>query len=430
MVRQTFDTVEEFWGAEDLQRAVDLASNSGPSIIGLFESRFIDYLGGTGTALFFPSGRAALRAALGILKSSRGKDVLVPAFCCEAVGEAIHQAGMRPLLIDSGTTVGSIDGSTCLEAIRGGDVCAVIIPHLFGLPLDLRPFLECARQRGVVVIEDCAHCLGGRIGNAQVGTLGDLSFFSFSYDKPISLGGGGLLVCNPDSPINQQSLNHLREFQWSTSPALTNEIKELEEFRKSLESRRAAISSPLPPHRRGLLRAARKALGNVYVRWAARQVIPYRFREGGAPLSGSVGLVRAALGLALLGKYPSVLARRNENYALLADQFSSQNVGSMMTASGQVTPAWLKAKLMVPESRQERIDALGEFLCSKGFRAGRFNWPRSQDQQVGLVFKARAVGSLRNAHRLARLSIDLPIHQNMEPSQLRQMASYVIAWLS
>ncbi len=424
-VRLAFDTVEEFWGAEDLQHAYDLATVSRADLIDCFELHFVKYLGSRGVGLFVPSGRAALRIALGMLKTQGRRNVLVPAFCCRFVGEAIVQAGMRPLLIDSGATVGSIDWNACDAVIRRGDVAAVVVPHLFGLPLDIRPLLEQAQHYGAVVIEDCAHCLGGRVGGTPAGAFGDFSIFSFNYDKPISLGGGGMLVCNPSSLLDRRALESERAVQRAAIPTPSAERKELEDFRNWLAVRRGTNS---PPGR--LYRLSRKIPGNLYIRWLADRLVRRNGQENGFILPVSVGYVRAALGLALLEQYPEVLARRIQNHDYLADQIKDRNVGEMMRPPAFISPAWLKAKLTIQEAKKEKVDALEQFLCSKGFRAGRFNWARTTDQEVSVAFKARRIGCLRNAHRMAQLSIDLPIHQNMEFSDLKRMASYVIEWLA
>ena len=73
---------------------------------------------------------------------------------------------------------------------------AIVVPHLFGVPSDFRPIRRAAAELGILVIEDCAHTVGGRIGKAVAGTLGDLAIFSFTYNKPISVAGGGVLLIN------------------------------------------------------------------------------------------------------------------------------------------------------------------------------------------------------------------------------------------
>ncbi len=71
---------------------------------------------------------------------------------------------------------------------------AIVPTHLWGLPCDMEAIIELAGQRGLQVIEDCAHALGARYRDRPVGTLGDAAIFSFQTLKPLNAYGGGMAV--------------------------------------------------------------------------------------------------------------------------------------------------------------------------------------------------------------------------------------------
>lgn len=309
------DIVEEFWDDGDLERAMETAAASGPDPMEAFESNFLDYLGSNGSALFVESGRAALFVALSLLPDRPEKFVLVPAYCCEVVGEAILRAGMRPLLVDSGRSIGEVDWEGCFRALNAGGVAAMVVPHLFGCPVDFRQFEAEARPRGVVLIEDCAHCLGGRIGERMAGSLGEFSIFSFNFDKAMSLGGGGMLVVNTKETSCRKSFERARAEKRSRAPARNAERESLGDFRLWLEARRSGPPPRIAARLVGLRRLARRISGPLYpyARKAALKISGQDFSRHQYPVPRAVGALRAALGGQLLERYPAVLVSCHRN---------------------------------------------------------------------------------------------------------------------
>ncbi|MBI4542786.1 MAG: DegT/DnrJ/EryC1/StrS family aminotransferase [Gemmatimonadetes bacterium] len=413
-----FDSIEEFWTREDLVRASAAAYASGEDLIRRFESAFLARLGGGGSALFVPSGRAGLRLALATIKTRARDRVLVPAFCCDVVGEAILREGLRPLLLDSGATVGSLDWNACARTIRTEKVAAVVVPHLFGLPLDIKELTQEARRHGTFVIEDCAHCLGGAVDGTAAGALGDFSIFSFNVEKPISMGGGGMLVSSPRAPIAPGDASRIRSYREARAPSPDVERTELAAWLTQQERRRRHVGQPA----RTTAERAGRLLSKLTHSRVALAVTDVLAREP----EPRAGVLRAALGLALLERYPVVQSRRSRNHDYLAARLLDAGVGTLMSAGRGIVPAWLKAKLLVPEAKGDRIRALTRRLWRRGFIAGRITWPRTMDQEWRLALRVARLGPLPNAHRLARLGVDLPIHQNLRDGDLDALAACVI----
>ena len=73
---------------------------------------------------------------------------------------------------------------------------AVIVTHLWGLPADMDPILEIAREKNLVVIEDVSHAHGSQYKGRYCGTIGDIGCFSLQGSKAIVAGEGGILLTN------------------------------------------------------------------------------------------------------------------------------------------------------------------------------------------------------------------------------------------
>jgi dTDP-4-amino-4,6-dideoxygalactose transaminase len=86
-----------------------------------------------------------------------------------------------------------------LQAVVGENTLAIVTPHLFGQPADLKRVKSIAKSYGVFVIEDAAQAMGARVGGRWLGTQGDVGFFSLGRGKNVSAGSGGVIVTNSDS---------------------------------------------------------------------------------------------------------------------------------------------------------------------------------------------------------------------------------------
>jgi len=85
--------------------------------------------------------------------------------------------------------------AACVSAKITDRTKAIIVVHLYGQCCDMDPIMELARQRGILVIEDCAHAAGGEYKGRRAGTLGDIGVFSFHQQKNmVTLGEGGMIT--------------------------------------------------------------------------------------------------------------------------------------------------------------------------------------------------------------------------------------------
>jgi len=145
--------------------------------------------GGTAAGVAVSSGTAALYVSLRALGIDAGDEVLLPAFVCASVVQAVRATGATPRFVDCDPATFNIDPADARVKV-GEHTRAIIVAHLFGLPADLDPFLEL----GPPVIEDCAQTLGARYNGHPTGTFGELSICSFYATKLLAAGEGGMVL--------------------------------------------------------------------------------------------------------------------------------------------------------------------------------------------------------------------------------------------
>ncbi|NWF73549.1 MAG: DegT/DnrJ/EryC1/StrS family aminotransferase [Nitrospirae bacterium] len=152
------------------------------------------------------SGKAALATVLKSMKArSSRRQVIIPAYTCYSVPAAVHKAGLEVVLCD--VNPHSLDFDLAkLQATVGENTLAIVTPHLFGQPADLKSVTAIAKPSGVFVIEDAAQAMGGRDRGQWLGTQGDVGFFSLGRGKNVSAGSGGVIVTNSDSVADGLSI--------------------------------------------------------------------------------------------------------------------------------------------------------------------------------------------------------------------------------
>lgn len=156
------------------------------------EKDFEKLFGSNYQCLALDSGRSALYLILKTLGISEGDEVILQGFTCVAVPNSILWAGAKPVYVDVDENF-NIDADKIKEKITG-KTKAIIVQHSFGIPADIQKIRKTIENEKVVIIEDCALALGADIKGKMVGTLGDISFFSFGRDKVISSVFGGMVV--------------------------------------------------------------------------------------------------------------------------------------------------------------------------------------------------------------------------------------------
>jgi dTDP-4-amino-4,6-dideoxygalactose transaminase len=150
----------------------------------------------------FWKGRVALYAILRALRIGPGDEVIVPAFTCVAVPNAILYAGATPVYVDIDERTYTPDPMV-VEAAVGPRTRAILAQNTFGLSSDLKALSVVAADAGAVVIDDCAHGLGGAYQGQPSGAAADAAFYSTQWTKPLSTGLGGIAVTRHEDLAGQ-----------------------------------------------------------------------------------------------------------------------------------------------------------------------------------------------------------------------------------
>lgn len=158
-----------------------------------FAQKAAAWLGGSG-GVAVNSGSNALHLALLAVGAGPGTEVLVPAYCCAALLNAVSQAGATPVLVDAEPGGFNLCPQDAARRVNSR-TAAIVVAHLFGCAADLTPFLAL----GIPVVEDCAQSLGARDGETFTGGRGAIAIGSFYATKVITTGHGGLVSsANPE----------------------------------------------------------------------------------------------------------------------------------------------------------------------------------------------------------------------------------------
>ncbi len=160
-------------------------------------------------AVAFNSATAALHAAVVAVGVQPGEEVIVPPYTFTSTATCALMHNAIPVFADIEDETCCLDANT-VEANISALTRAMIPVHLFGHPAKMNALLAVARRHRLKVIEDCAQAPGARYHGQLVGTMGDCGVFSFTENKNITTGEGGMLITNDPQIANlgQMVRNH------------------------------------------------------------------------------------------------------------------------------------------------------------------------------------------------------------------------------
>lgn len=139
------------------------------------------------------NGTAALIVAVQALGMKKGDEVIMPSFTIISCAMAVMKVGAVPVLVDSDLYTWNINTNE-IEAKITPKTKAIMIVHLYGLPVEVDKILAIAKKYNLKVIEDAAEMHGQTYKGKPCGSFGDISTFSFYSNKHITTGEGGMVV--------------------------------------------------------------------------------------------------------------------------------------------------------------------------------------------------------------------------------------------
>jgi dTDP-3-amino-3,4,6-trideoxy-alpha-D-glucose transaminase len=182
----------------------------------------------------------------------------------------IH-TGARPKYADVLESTANVDVST-IEPHLTSRTKAIIVIHMYGHPVDMDPVLELARARGLYVIEDAAHALGGSYKGRPLGSLSDISFASFARKCVSVAGQGGMSFTS--HPEWATAMYQYRRHGWNPADAYRSTVGRIG-YNFTLNESNAAVGR-VSLKRLEAHNAARARNADAYTRSIAARGLPLR----------------------------------------------------------------------------------------------------------------------------------------------------------
>lgn len=360
-------------------------------------------------ALFW-KGRVALYAILRALDIGQGDEVVVPAFTCVAVPNAVMYTGAAPVYVDIDETTYTPDVAAARAAV-GPRTRAIVAQNTFGLSSDMDALAAVAAHSGAVVLDDSTHGLGGAYRGRPSGAAAHAAFYSTQWSKPISTGLGGIAVTL--DPVLARELRALE--RTARDPTLMEQT-----LLRAMVLARERVATPRTL-RYG--RAVYRALGHV-------GLVPGSSSRGElkAPVMPTnfltrMSQVQAGLGRRRLGALRSTVLRRRE---------TAQRYTEWLTARGRTpvhepsscTHAFLRYPL--------RVHGRDEFLEDarrRGLDLG--DWFHSPLYPIrgDLTPWGYRWGSNPAAERITTEIVNLPTDVTADGRQLHAIEALLDAWV-
>lgn len=143
------------------------------------------------------NGTAALEVAVRALEIGEGDEVIMPTFTIISCAMAVTKVGAIPILVDSDLYTWNMNVDE-IESKITAKTKAIMIVHLYGLPVNLNKIISLAKKYNLKIIEDAAEMHGQTYYERPCGSFGDISTFSFYSNKHITTGEGGMIVTNDE----------------------------------------------------------------------------------------------------------------------------------------------------------------------------------------------------------------------------------------
>lgn len=172
---------------------------TGPRV-GHFEQSFREYVGAK-HALAVNSCTAALHLSLLALGIGPGDEVITTPMTFASTANVVLHTGARPIFVDIDRKTLNIDPAL-IEATITPRTKALLPIHFAGRPCDMAAILDIADRHNLFVIEDAAHAVGACYLGQKIGTLGDLTAFSFYVTKNVVTGEGGMVTTSNEEWAN------------------------------------------------------------------------------------------------------------------------------------------------------------------------------------------------------------------------------------
>ena len=206
-----------FFGNEK-KYLIDCIDTTYVSYVGEYVGRFEDAMRqftGAKYAVAVSSGTAALHVALLLAEVAPGDEVITQPLTFVATANAISYCSAQPIFVDVERSTLGLDpeilndfllnngilksDGRCYNKITGKKIAACVPMHTLGHPVRIDQIIEICQRYHIPVVEDAAEALGSFYQGQHGGTFGELGILSFNGNKPVTTGGGGMIITNDET---------------------------------------------------------------------------------------------------------------------------------------------------------------------------------------------------------------------------------------
>ncbi|MDA8172448.1 MAG: DegT/DnrJ/EryC1/StrS family aminotransferase [Nitrospiraceae bacterium] len=455
--------IRPFLDVGKISRALERATELDDRPIKEFETAFARRLGAPGAAAV-DRGRSALLLALKTLGIKGGDEVIVQSYIFHVVVDAILELGARPVLADSRLDDFNVDPRAIERGITPR-TRAIIVTHL-GVPCDMGEISAIARKHDCYLIENCAHTLDAQCDGKKAGGFGDVSFYSFDIDKPISTGDGGMLLINNVDLLEKargildgygrvpfekekQTVYGLLLQHFVTGDGVYPEdgFLPVDFGKKAVKKDRRLLSLVekaacqggtdgfreriLPYLQRNRLLCEKKSrTGDIISRAASRAGVALgrmNIPKIDSPLL-LMNSLRSAVGIECLKDFDNCKALRDQNTQYYIDHLDTAAFGHPRIDKGKKTAFIRYAVLNNTGCENSRITAAAR---KRGFEIGIFNW----SAPVHLCYPYNRLldferSKLHNSEHLGRRLLSLPVHPYVGEEALERICRFLNGFTS
>lgn len=353
-----------------------------------FEKKFAELVG-VKEAVAVSTGTDADALALAVLHdfgAKRGDEIIIPALSFVATGNAVLQAGFKPVFVDVDRQTLNIDPGKIEEKITSG-TRAIMPVHLMGKPAEMDAINAIARKRKLFIIEDAAEAHGAVYKGKCAGALADMGAFSLYVAHIISTVEGGIV---------------------------TTDRADFAEILRSLRSHGRACKCESC--------VLNRASSYCEKRFNNKNRDDIRFMFERVGFSSKMNELEAAVGIGNLDLYDDILKKRRDNLYYLMDKvgrFSSLLATINKESYEEIGPHALP--LIIQEGAGFTRNQLIAFMEKKGIDT-RTLFSSIPTQCGGYEFLGHTIGDFPNAEYIGAQGIHIGVHQDLN----RKECDYII----
>jgi len=361
-----------------------------------FEKKFAKLVG-TKEAVALSSGTDAVALALAVLYdfgSERNDEIIVPALSFVATGNAVLQAGFKPVFVDIEKETLNIDPKK-IEQVTTEKTKAIIAVHLMGKPADMDSIGNIAKKHNLFVIEDAAEAHGTVYKGKNAGTLGDMAAFSLYIAHMISTIEGGIVTTN--------------------KPEFAEILRSLRSHGRACKCVQCVLNTNSG--------YCQKRFNNEY-----GSDIRFIFERIG--YSAKMNEIEAAVGLGNIDIYSEILNKRRQNLTYLMSKFKKFKPLLVSIDEGPDEMIGPHAfPVIIQENNNFSRDDLVLYLEKKGIDS-RSLFLSMPTQCSGFKFLGYSLGEFPNAEYVGRNGLHIGIHQDIEKEDLDYFIETIEEFLS